>query len=100
MKNLNLFTEKSLAPNTNLVSHLTDCIRDHGPVWLYSFERMNGILRAFQTNNYDVTIQLIRKFSKMQAVALDQWQEKKNKKSSLLYLSHIIKKDLCQKQLS
>lgn len=45
------------------------------PFWLYAFERMNGILGSFQTNNRDVTIQLMRKFLGMQVVSLDQWPE-------------------------
>ena len=43
----------------HLMAHLTDCIYDHGPVyafWLYAFERMNGILGAFQTSNKDITV--------------------------------------------
>lgn len=48
----NLYGKAYLTPNMHLVAHITDCIRDHGPVysfWLYSFERMNGILGSFQS---------------------------------------------------
>ncbi|SMN02307.1 hypothetical protein SPONN_807 [uncultured Candidatus Thioglobus sp.] len=73
-----LYGMNSLTPNMHLAGHITDCIRDHGPVyafWLYAFERMNGILGSFQTNNHDVTIQLMRKFLNMQGVSLDQWPQ-------------------------
>ena len=46
-------------------SHLADCILDYGPVysfWLFSFERYNGILGGYSTNNKSVELQLIRKF--------------------------------------
>ena len=65
-----------LWPNMHLAGHLTDCIRDHGPVyafWLYAFERMNGILGSFQTNSIDFTVQLMRKFSRLQQFSLEQW---------------------------
>ena len=62
-----------------LMAHITDCIRDHGPVyafWLYAFEHMNGVLGSFQTSNNDITIQLMRKFTSMQsATSLDKWPE-------------------------
>ena len=58
-----LYGKNSLTPNMHLAAHITDCIRDHGPVyafWLYAFERMNGVLGSFHTSNHDVTIQLMR----------------------------------------
>ena len=61
-----LYGKESLTPNIHLMFHTTDCIRDHGPVygfWLYAFERMNGILGNFPTNNHEIGIQLMRKFS-------------------------------------
>ena len=61
-----LYGKESLTPNIHLMFHITDCIRDHGPVygfWLYAFERMNGILGNFPTNNHEIGIQLMRKFS-------------------------------------
>lgn len=73
-----LYGKTCLPPNMHFAGHITDCIKDHGPVyafWLYAFERMNGILGSFQTSNHDVTIQLMRKFLGMQIVSLDQWPE-------------------------
>ena len=40
---------------------------------LYAFERMNGVLGSFHTNNHNVTVQLMRKFVSMQLVSTDQW---------------------------
>lgn len=83
-----LYGKKWLTPNMHLLGHITDCIRDHGPVyafWLFAFERMNGLLGSFQTNNHDITVQLMRKFTSMQSVTFDQWPEDlKTEFSSLL----------------
>jgi hypothetical protein len=71
-----LYGNPALTPNMHLAGHITDCIRDHGPVyafWLYAFERMNGILGSFQTSNHNVTVQLMCKFLSMQLVTLDKW---------------------------
>lgn len=71
-----LYGKESLTPNMHLIGHITDCIRDHGPVyafWLYAFERVNGILGSFKTSNHNVTVQLMRKFLSMQLVTLDKW---------------------------
>ena len=54
-----------ITPNMHMHSHLADCILDYGPVysfWLFSFERYNGILGGYSTNNKSVELQLIRKF--------------------------------------
>ena len=73
-----LYGKNNLTPNMHLAAHITDCIREHGPVysyWLYAFERMNGILGSFQTSYHDVSVQLMRKFSSMQQVCIDQWPD-------------------------
>ena len=49
----------------HLHQHLSKCILDFGPVysfWLYSFERYNGILGNYTTNQKSVEIQIMRKF--------------------------------------
>jgi hypothetical protein len=46
-------------------THLADCMLDYGPVysfWLFSFERYNGILGNYHTNNRSVELQIMRKF--------------------------------------
>jgi hypothetical protein len=55
----------------HLHTHLLDCILDYGPVysfWLFSFERYNGILGEYCTNQRSVEIQLIRKFTSNQMI--------------------------------
>lgn len=52
-------------PNMHMQLHIKDCILEFGPVyafWCYSFERYNGILGQYQTNNKSITVQLMRKF--------------------------------------
>ena len=87
-----LYGKESLTPNMHLVGHITDCIREHGPVyafWLYAFERMNGILGSFQTSNHNVTIQLMRKFLSMQLVSLDKWPDEFRDKIGPLFQPHL-----------
>ena len=51
--------------NIHLHGHLKECVMDFGPVyafWLFSFERMNGILGSYHTNNHDISLQLMRRF--------------------------------------
>ena len=45
--------------------HLCRCLQDFGPghaFWLYAFERYNGILGSFHTNNTRIESQLVQKF--------------------------------------
>ena len=52
-------------PNMHMALHIKGCISDFGPVygfWCYSFERYNGILGNYQTNNKSITVQLMKKF--------------------------------------
>ena len=47
--------------------HLKDCILDFGPIyafWLFSFERYNGILGDIPTNNRNVELQLMNRFTR------------------------------------
>ena len=55
----------------HLHTHLLDCVLDYGPVyafWLFSFERYNGILGDYGTNQRAVEIQLMRKFQSNQVI--------------------------------
>ena len=54
----------SCTPNMHMHMHLKDCIKDFGPVysfWCFAFERFNGILGKYQTNNHAISIQVMRK---------------------------------------
>ena len=60
-----LYGNHRVTPNMHLHQHLSECILDFGPVysfWLYSFERYNGILGNYTTNQKSVEIQIMRKF--------------------------------------
>ena len=57
----------------HLHGHLKECLLDYGPFhsfWCFSFERFNGILDSFHTNNRAIEIQLMRKYL-MQAKVKD-----------------------------
>ena len=64
------FGKELCYPNLHLHCHLKDChLKDcllvYGPAtffWLFSFQRMNGVLGNFQTSNHALEIQLFRKF--------------------------------------
>ena len=63
----------------HLHTHLPDCVFDYGPVtgfWLFSFERYNGILGDFSTNNKSIELQLMRKFTKYQVVCSLEFPER------------------------
>lgn len=71
-----LYGKHRVTPNMHLHSHLVDCVLDYGPVysfWLFSFERYNGILGEFGTNQRAVEIQLMRKFTSSQYVNDLHW---------------------------
>ena len=57
----------------HLHTHIIECIIDYGPMysfWLYSFERMNGVLGSVNTNQRSVEIQLMRKMTQCQTIAI------------------------------
>ena len=59
-----LYGSEKVTPNMHLHTHTLDCILDYGPVysfWLFSFERYNGLLGDYITNQRSPEIQL-RKF--------------------------------------
>ena len=66
LKNLMNCLEKNiLHPICICDSHLRKCLKESGPFygfWCFSFERYNGILRSFSTNNHSMSVQLMKKF--------------------------------------
>ena len=61
----NVFGSQFITPNMHMHLHLSDCLKDYGPLhafWLYSFERYNGLLGKQPTNNRSIEIQLIKCF--------------------------------------
>ena len=60
-----LFGRDRVTPNMHLHCHLRECILDYGALrnfWLFAFERYNGVLERFPTNNQNIEPQLMRKF--------------------------------------
>lgn len=52
-------------PNMHLHLHLKESLLDYGPVyafWLFTFERLNGTLGSYSTNNINIEVQIMRKF--------------------------------------
>lgn len=62
--------------NLHLHGHLSACVRDFGPVysfWLFSYERMNGILGSYNTNNHFISAQLMQRFMDYGTYAIHNW---------------------------
>lgn len=56
--------------NMHLHLHLKECVKDYGPrngFWCFSFERANGILGDYHSNNRDTELNIMRKW-------LVEWQ--------------------------
>ena len=73
---VDLYGKGACTINMHLHGHLTECIRDFGPVysfWCFSYERMNGILGSYRTNNHHVSVQYMHKFSASKAYAPINW---------------------------
>ena len=62
--------------NMHLHGHIKECIEDFGPVysfWCFSFERLNGILGSYHTNNRNISVQIMKKFLESQVYAPIDW---------------------------
>ena len=60
-----LYGSERCTPNLHLHLHLKQCLLDYGPshaFWCFSFERYNGLLGSFHTNNKSIEQQIMRKF--------------------------------------
>ena len=60
-----LYGKENCTINMHLHGHIKQCVLDFGPVysfWLFSFERMNGILGAYHSNCRDIPLQVMRRF--------------------------------------
>jgi hypothetical protein len=61
-----LYGKAAVTPNMHLHCHLAECVvRDYGSIygfWLFSYERYNGILGNFPTNQKNIAEQLMRRF--------------------------------------
>lgn len=60
-----LYGPLAITPNMHPHGHLKECMLAFGPLhgfWCFSFERYNGILGRYNTNNRSIEIQIMRKF--------------------------------------
>ncbi len=58
------FGHEVIKPNHHMSCHLKECIEDFGGVyttWLFAFERLNGFLGDYKTNNKVIEVTLMRK---------------------------------------
>lgn len=73
-----LYGTEACTPNTHLHGHLTACIQDFGPVysfWCFAYERMNGVLGAYHTNNHHVSVQYMHRFLDSKSYAPIYWPQ-------------------------
>ena len=62
---VSLYGEENCTPNMHLHLHLKECLLDYGPVqsfWCYPFERFNGVMGKYHTNNNIIELQIMEKF--------------------------------------
>ena len=85
-----LYGEKSCTMNMHLHLHLAQCIKDYGSTsgfWLYTFERYNGMLGSYHTNNKCIESQIMKTFLQHQSLncnlALDSCLNDNNFKATL-----------------
>lgn len=60
-----LYGPSSVTPNMHMHGHLTECVKDYGPLssfWCFSFERFNGLLGELPTNNRLIEMQIMQRF--------------------------------------
>ena len=65
-KYVELFGKEKCTFNIHLHLHIKECILNFGPIyayWCFSFERFNGILGSYHTNNHDISVQVSNKCS-------------------------------------
>lgn len=66
-----LYGEENCTPNMHLHLHLKECLLDYGPVqsfWCFPFERFNGVMGKYHTNNNIIEVQIMEKFLSEQQI--------------------------------
>ena len=82
-----------------MVIYIKDCILDFGPVysfWLFSFERLNGILGSYHTNCHDISVQLMRRFASSIYHGTHNWPAEYRDELSFLIFYHDYQKGSLQ----
>lgn len=78
LKFAGIYGKDNCTINMHLHGHLHECVKDYGPVysfWCFAFERMNGILGSYHTNNHNISIQLARRFLDNKIYASYNWPQ-------------------------
>ena len=66
-----IYGKSACTINLHLHLHLQQCLVDYGPVhgmWCFAFERFNGVLGAYHTNNKNIEEQIVKKFLSHQKI--------------------------------
>ena len=66
-----LYGSHPCSPNQHLHMHLKDCFLNFGPIhafWAFAFERLNGMLGTYHTNNKNIEEQIMLKFVRHQKI--------------------------------
>lgn len=80
--------KEKCTPNMHLHGHLQECLLDYGPVfsfWCFSFERYNGMLGDYHTNNINIGVQIMRKFLREKELMRTPFPEGMEEFQQLLY---------------
>lgn len=76
--------------NAHLLLHLVDSVREWGPLWAYSlypFESMNGQLGKFVCGNRHAQVQILDRFTTLQALPTLWWQVAHNNGNACIAFS-------------
>ena len=74
-----LYGNEPCTPNMHLHMHLKDSFLNFGPIhafWAFPFERQNGLLGAYHTNNKNIEEQIMLKFLRHQKIKRISSREK------------------------
>ena len=90
IKFIDAYGHEHFTPNMHMHMHLRDCCSDFGSIyafWCFAFERCNGVLGSFQTNNRCIESQIMKKFIFQQQIFKLQFPTEFQDISDLLSLN-------------
>ena len=73
---VSLYGKGQCTINLHLHCHLTECVKDFGPVyafWLFAYERFNGIMGSYHTNSKNISVQLTERFLDSKDFIPNKW---------------------------
>lgn len=88
-----LYPETLLTANFHMLVHLSDCVKDWGPLWGYStfgFENLNGYLRKYAHGTGNVLPQLVESFMMHQA-SNSATTPKENNEETISFIKYLNK---------